>query len=799
MRGRRESIILAVLALMAAPAVAQAETGKIAGNPLDVYADGVGSLQFRFNTQAEGVFYGPDDDVADAGLEIRESGLYYPLRTGRRAISGPDLTTVGAGTRALHSVYGVGDHLEVTEDVTYTDQSHTVALRYAIRNVSDAPVSFGAGELADLYAAGNDDGTGVLEPGPPRFVGGASVNGSVTGLVESTPWTHHQSGEYSDVFGSFGAGGLNDSIHPELVDNGVGAEWVVDALAPGQSTTIAVTWRLGEATQTTRVTTTADHLNDSGTPCTPDDCTLREAVGYAPAGSTIEIPAGNYALPLGELTLSNVSLRGAGADRTTIAAEGSRALSVLSGRSSISGLRISGGNGESEARGGYGGGVYVDVEAALALTDAVVSDNRAAVAGGGIYSAGVLSVSRSLIARNTGTATDGFLLGGGIAVDGGRTSIANSTLSANSALTGGGVWFSGGGVVSVLNATIAHNAGEGIYISPPSRARRVAANPNGNVTVQNTILAANAGGACGGDVPGVTGHSLSDDGTCAFAGAGDRQNTNAGLQPLTGAGVHPLAPGSAALDTADDALCPGSDQLGTARPQGAHCDTGAYELPVAPPPVETVTPTPTPTVGAPAPTPAPVVPTPTPTPPAPLPAPVAGKTVNAQTKSGKVLFKLPGSSKFAELGPGRQLRVGTVIDASKGRITLTAAADRKGKTQSADFYDGIFKIGQSSGAKPVTELTLVEALSCKAKSSSASAAAKKPKSRRLWGDGKGQFRTRGQFSSATVRGTVWLTEDRCDRTLTRVKQGVVEVRDLVKRKTVLVKAGKQYLARAKRG
>jgi hypothetical protein len=46
-------------------------------------------------------------------------------------------------------------------------------------------------------------------------------------------------------------------------------------------------------------------------------------------------------------------------------------------------------------------------------------------------------------------------------------------------------------------------------------------------------------------------------------------------------------------------------------------------------------------------------------------------------------------------------------------------------------------------------------------------------------------------------GAEWTTI--ADRTLTRVKRGVVEVRDLVKRKTVLVKAGEQYLARARRG
>ena len=70
--------------------------------------------------------------------------------------------------------------------------------------------------------------------------------------------------------------------------------------------------------------------------------------------------------------------------------------------------------------------------------------------------------------------------------------------------------------------------------------------------------------------------------------------------------------------------------------------------------------------------------------------------------------------------------------------------------------------------------------------------------RRLWGKGKGNFRTAGRRSTATVRGTWWLVEDRCDGTLTRVKQGRVDVRDLRLRKTVKLRAGERslYLAKA---
>ena len=90
----------------------------------------------------------------------------------------------------------------------------------------------------------------------------------------------------------------------------------------------------------------------------------------------------------------------------------------------------------------------------------------------------------------------------------------------------------------------------------------------------------------------------------------------------------------------------------------------------------------------------------------------------------------------------------------------------------------------------------MEKLSCP-KRGKASAAAKKKKKRRLWGDGKGRFRTEGSYSSATVRGTKWLVEDRCTSTLTRVARGRVTVRDFVKHKTVIVRAGKRYIARRK--
>ena len=179
---------------------------------------------------------------------------------------------------------------------------------------------------------------------------------------------------------------------------------------------------------------------------------------------------------------------------------------------------------------------------------------------------------------------------------------------------------------------------------------------------------------------------------------------------------------------------------------------------------------------------------------APLPPPVAGKTVNAQVRAGTVRFRLPGETAFVALTAPQQLPIGTTFDTTAGRVTLTSAADTEGATQHAWFYEGTFTLGQTTGSQPITTLALAGALPACTKAGRAAATTRRQ--RHLWGDGKGRFRTSGRFSSATVRGTRWVVSDRCDGTLTRVVRGSVTVRDRVRHKTVVVRAGGQYLARA---
>ena len=102
--------------------------------------------------------------------------------------------------------------------------------------------------------------------------------------------------------------------------------------------------------------------------------------------------------------------------------------------------------------------------------------------------------------------------------------------------------------------------------------------------------------------------------------------------------------------------------------------------------------------------------------------------------------------------------------------------------------------GLTAPAAPLTE----KLTGCPKAKSSASAAAKKPKTRKLWGDGKGKFRTKGKYSAATVRGTKWLVKDTCTTTTTTVTQGVVQVEDFAKKRKVTVRKGaKPYVARKK--
>jgi hypothetical protein len=183
------------------------------------------------------------------------------------------------------------------------------------------------------------------------------------------------------------------------------------------------------------------------------------------------------------------------------------------------------------------------------------------------------------------------------------------------------------------------------------------------------------------------------------------------------------------------------------------------------------------------------------------PAPVLGRSANIAPVSGVVLYRPRGGARFLPLTQDTQIPTGSPVDTRRGRVRL-ASARGGGAIDTADFYQGLFTILQARVPGAFTELRLAGGnfRICPAGLRRPAAARNHPQHpvRCLWGNGRGPFRTRGRFGSATVRGTRWLTLDRCDGTLVRVQVGRVLVRDIPAARNVLLRAGQSYLARARR-
>jgi hypothetical protein len=220
----------------------------------------------------------------------------------------------------------------------------------------------------------------------------------------------------------------------------------------------------------------------------------------------------------------------------------------------------------------------------------------------------------------------------------------------------------------------------------------------------------------------------------------------------------------------------------------------------------------------------------------PPPPPVLGKSVNVTPVSGIVYIKLPPGATLAAFSPfspfalgaqasealtkgqafiplteARQIPVGSILETTGGVVGLTTAttASRKGKLQSGNFGAGIFKLLQNRKQKGLTELNIIDNHSAsrvcatigKGKRKGGAYAAKHLSSKtlgRVNASAHGRFTVRGQYSAATVRGTVWNVGNRCEGTLTHVTRGVVLVRDFRRRKTITLFTGESYLAKASR-
>ncbi len=224
-----------------------------------------------------------------------------------------------------------------------------------------------------------------------------------------------------------------------------------------------------------------------------------------------------------------------------------------------------------------GGGIY-NFGGATTLTRVTISDNFSAnFGGGGVANTGSLNVADSTISNNS---TTGY--GGGGIVNGGLSAmltIINSTIANNAATTpgsdGGGIL--NAGTATVNNSTISGNTagqnGGGIYT-------------NSDLHLENSILAnSTSGGDCynysGDSIFINTNNLIEANGPSGHMCGIPSLNSDPILGPLANNGGYTqtlaLLPGSPAIDMGDNATCETSDQRGISRPQGPHCDIGAYE------------------------------------------------------------------------------------------------------------------------------------------------------------------------------------------------------------------------------
>jgi virginiamycin B lyase len=183
--------------------------------------------------------------------------------------------------------------------------------------------------------------------------------------------------------------------------------------------------------------------------------------------------------------------------------------------------------------------------------------------------------------------------------------------------------------------------------------------------------------------------------------------------------------------------------------------------------------------------------------PAPVAPPVLGRRVAVKAKGGRVRVKAPNANAFRPLTAGASLPVGSVVDASHGRVQLRSATDAAGHTQAATLSGGRFAVRQARRPGGLTRIVLRGRLHCGARTASIARRRRHP--RRLWAvDGGGAFATIGLDSITTVRGTKWLTQDTCAGTLTVVRRGTVVVRERRSGRRFVLHAGQRHLARHRR-
>lgn len=342
-----------------------------------------------------------------------------------------------------------------------------------------------------------------------------------------------------------------------------------------------------------------DANNDCANPAAP--CTtIQHAIDQAlTSGETVNIAAGTY---LENLTIAkHIKLRGAGANDTIIdGSQGAKRVVEMpylpAYTLDIEGLTLRNGKGGmvtgigvttlvdveiygSDATGEFyadGGGLYIFGPTTISNT-AIYSNSG--LHGGGVYARGDITITASAVYSNVaGESGGGIYIG--VNTGESRATLHNATISGNRASSGAGIVAGATGTeLTLRHVTVAYNQSATASNAPGGLVVALGV----DARIANSIIALNTGGdQCNSGVNVTSlGGNLSGDNSCGLTNAADQLNADPLLNPLQDNGgstwTHALAAGGPAVDAGVADHCLPADQRGLSRPQGAACDSGAYE------------------------------------------------------------------------------------------------------------------------------------------------------------------------------------------------------------------------------
>lgn len=336
-------------------------------------------------------------------------------------------------------------------------------------------------------------------------------------------------------------------------------------------------------------------------PCTEQGILDAIAAGGGPHAFACGGPT--VVITTAEIEIDNSVILDGEGDLTVDGGDAHRVFSVAAGvTAELRNLTVRNGSTDGSSALAYGPGAGIHNQGTLTVSNCTISDSQTGdylgADGGGIYNAGTLTIMDSTISRNvappvygqgggirstgtlvleSSTVSDNFgNAGGGISARG-MTTVINSTISGNSTAIGGA------GIESLGTLTVTNSTLSGLHPSYPGEAIL----NFGTADLTNTLIE----GECGGQLVSYGGNVESPGDTCSLTDATDQVGVSSSalaLGPLADNGgpteTRQLGQGSAAIDAAVACPPPNEDQRGTARPEGAACDSGAFESDAVPPP-----------------------------------------------------------------------------------------------------------------------------------------------------------------------------------------------------------------------